>query len=155
MSITTIAATYKDVLTIAFSALSFIIACTSLYFSGRAAWHDRSRLKITADLVYESFDEEPYKIEVIVINVGRRDAVLEGMLCHYEKGIRSHSSPKESIVIKEKQRKKFELVSSDLVTIDNECDICHLEDITILDVEGNEHKIPNSHRLIALLKQDK
>ncbi|MEG6163134.1 hypothetical protein [Enterobacter ludwigii] len=153
MSIQTVAAEYKDVLTISFSALSFIIACTSLYFSCRTAWHDRSRLKITAHVVYESFDEEPYKIEVVVINVGRRDAVLEGMLCHYEKGISSYSSPKEGIVIKEKQRKKFELESSDLFTIDNEGDVCHLEDITILNVEGDEFRIPNSKKLIAKIKQ--
>lgn len=152
MSILTVVAKYKDVLTVGFSALSFIIACTSLYFSGRTAWYDRSRLKITAHLVYESFDDEPYKIEVVVINVGRRDAVLEGMLYHYEKGIMSHSSPKDGVVIKEKQRKKFELESSELIMIDNEGDICHLEDISILDVEGREHKIPNSQKFIAKIK---
>lgn len=32
MSILTVAAKYKDVLTICFSVLSFIIACTSLFF---------------------------------------------------------------------------------------------------------------------------
>lgn len=155
MSIISLAAKYKDVLTISLSVMSFIIACTSLFFSGRAAWHDRSRLKITAHLVYESFDEDPYKIEVVVINIGRRDAVLEGMQCHYEKGIRSHSSPKEGIIIKEKQRKKFELESSELITIDSEGDVCHLQDITILDVEGKEHRIPNSQEFIAKIRQDK
>ncbi|WP_254629672.1 hypothetical protein [Enterobacter chuandaensis] len=79
MSLVSLATKYKDVLTIGFSVLSFMIACTSLFFSGRTAWHDRARLKITGRVVYEPVYEKAYKIEVIVLNVGRRDAVVGGM----------------------------------------------------------------------------
>ncbi|EJD6489952.1 TPA: hypothetical protein U2L64_000154 [Citrobacter koseri] len=149
MSIITLAAKYKDVLTISFSVLSFIIACTSLFFSGRTAWHDRSRLKITGRVVYEPVYEKAYKIEVTVLNVGRRDAVLEGVLCHYESGRIRHSYEKEGIVIKEKQREKFQLEYRDLILSDDDGEVYQLENITILDVEGKEHEIPNSYELVS------
>lgn len=155
MSIVSFASKYKDVLTISFSVLSFVIACTSLFFSGRTAWHDRSRLKISGHVVYEPLYEKPYKIEIVVLNVGRRDAVLEGMQYHYENGTKRHSYQKEGIIIKEKQRKKFELVYPNLILIDDEGDVYHLEDITILDVEEREHRIPKSRELIAKLNSNK
>lgn len=155
MSIITLAAKYKDVLTIGFSVLSFIIACTSLFFSGRTAWHDRSRLRITARVVYGPVYEKAYKIEVTVLNVGRRDAVLEGILCHYESGRTQHSYEKEGIVIKEKQREKFQLEYRDLIVSDDDGEVYQLENITILDIEGKEHNIPNSYELISRFSKDR
>ena len=155
MSIITLAAKYKDILTIGFSVLSFIIACTSLFFSGRTAWYDRSRLRITGRVVYEPVYEKAYKIEVTVLNVGRRDAVLEGILCHYESGRTQHSYEKEGIVIKEKQRENFQLEYRDLIVSDDGGEVYQLENITILDVEGKEHKIPNSYELISKFSKDR
>lgn len=155
MSLASLATKYKDVLTISFSVLSFIIACTSLFFSGRTAWHDRSRLKITGRVVYEPVYEKAYKIEVTVLNVGRRDAVLEGILCHYKRGRTRHSYEKEGIVIKEKQREKFQLEYRDLILSDDEGEVYQLENITILDIEGKEHEIPNSYELISRFSKDR
>lgn len=155
MIIITLAAKYKDVLTISFSVLSFIIACTSLFFSGRTAWHDRSRLRITGRVVYEPVYKKPYKIEVTVLNVGRRDAVLEGILCHYESGRTRYSYEKEGIILKEKQRQKFQLEYRDLILSDDEGEVYQLENITILDVEGREHKIPNSYELISRFSESR
>ncbi|HCT5366359.1 TPA: hypothetical protein OT044_000466 [Citrobacter koseri] len=155
MSIITLAAKYKDVLTISFSVLSFIIACTSLFFSGRTAWHDRSRLKITGRVVYEPVYEKAYKIEVEVLNVGRRDAVLEGLLRHYETGKTSYTYEKEGIIIKEKQRRKFIVEYSDLLITDSEGEVYNLENISILDIEGKEHTIPRSYELISKFNNNK
>lgn len=155
MSIITLAAKYKDVLTIGFSVLSFIIACTSLFFSGRTAWHDRSILKITGRVVYEPVYEKAYKIEVEVLNVGRRDAVLEGLLRHYETGKTSYAYEKDGIIIKEKQRRKFIVEYSDLLITDSEGEVYTLENISILDIEGKEHTIPRSYDLISKFQNDK
>ncbi|WP_312605579.1 hypothetical protein [Kosakonia cowanii] len=155
MSIITLAAKYKDVLTIGFSVLSFIIACTSLFFSGRTAWHDRSILKITGRVVYEPVYEKAYKIEVEVLNVGRRDAVLEGLLCHYETGKTSYAYQKDGIIIKEKQRRNFIVEFSDLLITDSEGEVYTLENISILDIEGKEHTIPRSYDLISKFQNDK
>ncbi|EPB4338361.1 hypothetical protein QNZ44_002382 [Enterobacter kobei] len=150
MSILTVAAKYKDL----FSVLSFIIACTSLFFSGRTAWHDRSRLKISGRVVYEPVYEKAYKIEVTVLNVGRRDAVLEGILCHYEGNNTRHSYEKNGFILKEKQREMFQIEFRDLVITDDDGNAYELENITVLDVEGKEHEIPNSKNLIARFSKD-
>lgn len=149
MSLVSLATKYKDVLTIGFSVLSFMIACTSLFFSGRTAWHDRARLKITGRVVYEPVYEKAYKIEVIVLNVGRRDAVVEGILCHYENGKTSYQYEKDGVMIKEKQRKKFELDYFDIIYTDHEGEVHQLENITLLDIERKEHEIPNSHEIVS------
>lgn len=154
MSLVSLATKYKDLLTVGFSVLSFIIACTSLFFSGRTAWHDRARLKITGRVVYEPIYDKAYKIEVTVLNVGRRDAVLEGILCHYEGGNTRHSYEKEGIVIKEKQRKKFELEYFDLILTEDDGEVYKLENITILDIEGKEHEIPNSYSIVSRFTKD-
>ncbi|MDD7993784.1 hypothetical protein [Kosakonia radicincitans] len=154
MSLVSLAAKYKDLLTVGFSVLSFIIACTSLFFSGRTAWHDRARLKITGRVVYEPVYDKAYKIEVTVLNVGRRDAVLEGILCHYERGRTRYSYENEGIVLKEKQRKKFQLDYYDLIITDDDGDVYQLENITILDVEGREHEIPNSYNIVSRFSRD-
>jgi len=149
MSIVNLAAKYKDVLTLGFSILSFLIACTSLFCSGRTAWHDRSRLKITGRVVYEPVYEKAYKIQITVLNVGRRDAVLEGVLCHYEGDKAKHVSVKEGIILKEKQRTTFEIDSFDIIMNGEEGSVYQLEDISILDVEGKKHPIPNSVNLVT------
>ncbi|WP_193133286.1 hypothetical protein [Enterobacter hormaechei] len=154
MSILTVAAKYKDVLTICFSVLSFIIACTSLFFSGRTAWHVRSRLKITGRVVYEPVYEKAYKIEVTVLNVGRRDAVLEGILCHYEGNNTRHIFEKNGFILKEKQREMFQIEFRDLVITDDDGNAYELENITVLDVEGKEHDIPNSRNLISMFSRN-
>jgi hypothetical protein len=154
MSILTVAAKYKDVLTIGLSVLSFIIACTSLFFSGRTAWHDRARLKITGRVVYDTIYGKAYKIEVTVLNVGRRDAVLEGILCHYEGNKTRYSFEKNGFVLKEKQREKFQIEYRDLILTDDDGDIYELENITVLDVEGKEHEIPNSNNLVTRFSKD-
>ncbi|MEN3752515.1 hypothetical protein ABC733_06720 [Mangrovibacter sp. SLW1] len=154
MNLVSLVTKYKDILTIGFSVLSFVIACTSLFFSGRTAWYDRSRLIIKGRVVYESERNKAYKIEVIVLNIGRRDAVLEGILCHYESDRRGYSYIKEGIVIKEKQREIFNITEHDLIMTEDEGEVYELENITILDIEGKEHKIPNSYGLVAKFAKD-
>ncbi|CTT60820.1 hypothetical protein AB687_000455 [Escherichia coli] len=154
MSLVSLATKYKDVLTVGFSMVSFIIACTSLFFSGRTAWHDRARLKIKGRVVYDAVYNKAYKIEVTVLNIGRRDAVLEGILCHYESGKTRHSYEKEGIAIKEKQRKVFIVENFDLIISDDEGEVYQLEDITILDIEGKEHEIPNSYNIVSKFIKD-
>lgn len=155
MSIVNLAAKYKDVLTIGFSVLSFLLACTSLFFSGRTAWHDRARLKITGRVVYEPVYEKAYKIQITVLNVGRRDAVLEGVLCHYEYDKAKHISVKEGIILKEKQRKIFEIDSFDIIMNGKEGSVYQLEDISILDIEGKQHPIPGSVNLVNKFIKDR
>ena len=155
MSIIKLAAKYKDVLTIGFSVLSFIIACVSLFFSGRTAWHDRARLKIIGRVMYEPFYKKACGIRVTVLNVGRRDAVLEGVLCHYDGGKTRHDSVKEGVILKEKQRKTFELDSYDIIMNGEEGSVYQLEDISILDIEGKEHQIPDSINLVNKFIKDR
>lgn len=81
---------YKDLLTISFSALSFIVAGTALFFSARTAIRDKERLLITARSISDSFSEAPYEIEVAIVNIGKRVAVIEGIRRHYENGMKSH-----------------------------------------------------------------
>lgn len=154
MSIITLAAKYKDVLTIGFSVLSFIIACTSLFFSGRTAWHDRSILKITGRVVYEPVYEKAYKIEVEVLNVGRRDAVLEGVLRHYEEGHTSYEVEENGITLREKNRVKFKISLDDFILSGEEGEVYALEDLTILDIENKEYEIPNSQELIKRFREN-
>lgn len=154
MSIITLAAKYKDVLTIGFSVLSFIIACTSLFFSGRTAWHDRSILKITGRVVYEPVYEKAYKIEVEVLNVGRRDAVLEGVLRHYEEGHTSYEVEENGITLREKNRVKFKISLHDFILSGEEGEVYALEDLTILDIENKEYEIPNSQELIKRFREN-
>lgn len=155
MSIISIVTKYKDVLTLGFSILSFLIACTSLFFSGRTAWHDRARLKINGRVLYEPFYKTACGIRVTVLNVGRRDAVLEGVLCHYEGDKAKHVSVKEGIILKEKQRKTFEIDSFDIIMNGEEGSVHQLEDISILDIEGKQHTIPNSVNLVNKFIKDR
>lgn len=149
MSLVSLATKYKDLLTISFSVLSFLIACTSLYFSGRTAWHDRARLKIIGRVMYDPFYKKPYGIRVTVLNVGRRDAVLEGVLCHYEGGKTRHDFVKEGVILKEKQRITFEVDAFDIIMNGEEGRVFQLEDISILDIEGKQHPIPGSVDLVS------
>lgn len=150
----TIITKYKDVITVGFSVLSLIIACVSLFFSGRTAWYDRARLKISGRVIYEANKDRAHKIEVVVLNIGRRDAVLEGILLHYENDNNSYSYEKEGVIVKEKQRRKFDVLYQDLIFTGREGDVYSLEDISILDVEGEEHKIPNSRYLVSKFHKD-
>jgi hypothetical protein len=114
-----------------------------LIFSGRTAWHDRSRLKITGRVVYEPVYEKAYKIEVTVLNVGRRDAVLKGFYA-IMKGIIPGIFLKKMVLYLKKQREIFQIEFRDLVITDDDGNAYELENITVLDVEGKEHDIPNS-----------
>ncbi|MBH2982707.1 hypothetical protein I5M90_04870 [Serratia marcescens] len=142
---------YKDLLTISFSALSFIVACIALFFSVRTNIRDKEKLLITARTVSNEFADEPYEIEVTVANVGRRVAVIEGIQRHYERGIKCHNYKERGIPIRELERVVMQ-VSRDMV-IDNgiEGDVHYLEDITVLDIQGQEHKIKNSKELVKRL----
>ncbi len=155
MSLVSTVTKYKDVLTLGFSILSFLIACTSLFFSGRTAWHDRSRLKITGRVVYDPVFEKANKIQITVLNIGRRDAVLEGVLCHYEGDKAKHVSVKEGVNLKEKQRKTFEIDSFDIIMNGEEGNVYQLEDISILDIEGKQHPIPDSVNLVNKFIKDR
>ncbi|ENT6811841.1 hypothetical protein ACFF2W_001269 [Enterobacter kobei] len=89
-----------------------------------------------------------------VLNVGRRDAVLEGILCHCEGNKTRYSFEKNGFVLKEKQREKFQIEYRDLILTDDDGDIYELENITVLDVEGKEHEIPNSNNLVTRFSKD-
>ncbi|WP_006320261.1 hypothetical protein [Serratia inhibens] len=142
---------YKDLLTISFSALSFIIACTALFFSARTAMRDREKLLITARTVREPFHNKVYKIEVTIINVGRRIAAIEGVQCHYDKGYTCHDYIKEGIHLKEKEKKIIDIEQRCTIRSDDEGEIYQLEDITVLDTQGKEYKIKNSKKLVEKL----
>lgn len=151
MSFKTWVTEYKDIMTVSLAGLSFLIACTSLFFSWRTAWYDRARLKISARVVREPERNKVYKIEVTVLNTGRRDAVLEGVLCHYEHGVNRHSYEMEGIVLKEKKRIIFAIGRQDVIISGDEGEVFQLEDITVLDIEGKEFAIPHSQQLVSLL----
>ncbi|WP_162774168.1 hypothetical protein [Escherichia coli] len=65
-----------------------------------------------------------------------------------------HSYEKEGIAIKEKQRKVFIVENFDLIISDDEGEVYQLEDITILDIEGKEHEIPNSYNIVSKFIKD-
>ncbi|EPA3923826.1 hypothetical protein ACQ3IZ_004868, partial [Escherichia coli] len=58
------------------------------------------------------------------------------------------------IAIKEKQRKVFIVENFDLIISDDEGEVYQLEDITILDIEGKEHEIPNSYNIVSKFIKD-
>ncbi|HHQ6624499.1 TPA: hypothetical protein ACSTL5_000952 [Serratia fonticola] len=142
---------YKDIITIIFSTLSFVIACTALFFSVRTAIRDRERLRISARVVREPFYEKIYKIEVTIINVGRRIAVIEGIQCHYDLGLKCHDYIKDGIVLKEKERVTLEVERRSIIQSGDEGEIHQLENITVLDIVGKEHPIKNSKMLVGRL----
>lgn len=148
---TEFASKYKDLLTISFSALSFIIACTALFFSARTALRDRSKLLITARTVAEPFYNKVYKIEVKVTNIGRRIAAIEGVQCHYEQGYTCRDYIEEGIHLKEKERVVLDVERRSTILNGDEGDVYQLEDITVLDTQGKEYKIKNSKKLVEKL----
>ncbi|CTT77884.1 Uncharacterised protein [Escherichia coli] len=42
----------------------------------------------------------------------------------------------------------------DLIISDDEGEVYQLEDITILDIEGKEHEIPNSYNIVSKFIKD-
>jgi hypothetical protein len=56
---------------------------------------------------------------------------------------------KNGFILKEKQREIFQIEFRDLVITDDDGNAYELEKITVLDVEGKEHDIPNSRNLIS------
>lgn len=145
------ASKYKDLLTISFSALSFIIACTALFFSARTAMRDREKLLITARAVSGSFNDAPYEIEVKIVNIGKRVAVIEGVRRHYENGMKSHIYTESGILLKEKERVVLKITSDMVIDSGDEGEVHYLEDITVLDIQGKEHNIKNSRDLVKRL----
>ncbi|MBB1583218.1 hypothetical protein [Serratia sp. OS31] len=148
---TEFASKYKDLLTISFSALSFIIACTALFFSARTALRDREKLLITARAVSDSLNDAPYEIEVKIVNIGKRVAVIEGVRRHYENGMKSHIYTERGILLKEKERVVLKVTSDMVIDSGDEGEVYFLEDITVLDIQGKEHSIKNSKDLVKRL----
>jgi len=142
---------YKDFLAISFNALSFIIACTALFFSARTALRDRPKLLITARTVADPFYNQVYKIEVKVTNIGRRIAAIEGVQCHYEQGYTCRDYIKDGIHLKEKERTILDVERHRIIFNGDEGDVYQLEDITVLDTQGKEYKIKNSKKLVEKL----
>ncbi|WP_199639346.1 hypothetical protein JEM67_13390 [Serratia sp. PAMC26656] len=145
---TEFASKYKDLLTISFSALSFIIACTALFFSARTALRDREKLLITASTTSNSFTDAPYEIEVKIVNIGKRVAVIEGIRRHYENGMKSHMYKESGILLKEKERVVLKISSDMLIESADEGEVYYLEDFTVLDIQGKEHKVKKSKELV-------
>ncbi|MFA4102717.1 hypothetical protein OQJ40_11290 [Serratia nevei] len=142
---------YKDLLTISFSALSFIVAGTALFFSARTAIRDKERLLITARSISDSFSEAPYEIEVAIVNIGKRVAVIEGIRRHYENGMKSHMYKESGILLKEKERVVLKISSDMLIENEDEGEVYYLKDFTVLDIQGKEHKVKNSKELVKRL----
>ncbi|MGK2677451.1 hypothetical protein ACSJM2_14145 [Serratia marcescens] len=142
---------YKDLLTISFSALSFIVAGTALFFSARTAIRDKERLLITARSISDSFSEAPYEIEVAIVNIGKRVAVIEGIRRHYENGMKSHMYKERGILLKEKERVVLKISSDMLIENEDEGEVYYLKDFTVLDIQGKEHKVKNSKELVKRL----
>lgn len=148
MSLVKLATAYKDVITICLSLLAFLISCTSLYLSIRNTLLDRVKLEISARLIREPMWNTLVRIDVTVLNIGRRNAVLEGLLMHYEKGSYHQTYEKNGITLKEKERTIFSVERNDLIMNLDEGEIDCLCDLTILDIENKEFKIPNSRVLV-------
>lgn len=142
---------YKDSLTISFSALSLIVACIALFFSVRTNIRDKAKLRITARTVTEPIYNKVYKIEVTIMNIGRRIAALEGVQCHYDQGYICRDYIKEGIHLKEKERVKLYVDQQDIIRNGDEGEVYQLEDITVLDTQGKEYKIKNSKKLVERL----
>lgn len=98
---------YKELITTSFSALSLLAACLALFFSARTAIRGKDKLSITARTIRHPLYNKIYKIEVTVINVGRRIAALEGVCYHYAKGYSCYDYHKDGIILKEKERMMF------------------------------------------------
>ena len=138
---------YNNLFTISFSALSFVVACIALFFSARSAIRDRGELLITARVVKDSVCCNIYKIEVTVINVGRRVASIEGVLRHYDNGCKYYEEI-DGGFLREKDRVFVDVEERHLIINDNAGEAYRLKDITVLDIEGVEHKINNSKGLV-------
>lgn len=142
---------YKDLLTISFSALSFIVACIALFFSIRTNIRDKEKLRITARTVTEPIYNKVYKIEVTVTNIGRRIAVIEGLQYEYGKNHKFHDYSREGIHLKERERVKLYVERQCITRDGDEGEVYQLEDITVLDTQGREHKIKDSKKLLERL----
>ncbi|GKX45250.1 hypothetical protein [Pectobacterium carotovorum] len=147
-------AEYKDSITIIISAISLTIAITSMTISVRTAWKDRAILKINARLIKEPMYGKIQAIEVTVINIGRRITVLEGILCYYKNGKIRRPYTEDCVTLKEKDRKDF-LIEYRNFIYDDEGEIYHLVDLTVLDIEGKEYQIPNSKDIVKNVCHDK
>jgi len=153
MEVVEFANTYKEVNTQILSVLSLLISLIALCVSCRSAWYDRAILKINSRLVYHGDSERALYIEIVVTNIGRRDAVLEGVLRHYEEGHTSYTVEEGGITVKEKNRVKFIVDFQEIIMSGDEGEVYALEDLTILDIENKEHEIPNSQELIKRFRE--
>lgn len=148
MNLVKLATSYKDVITVCLSLLAFLISCTSLYLSIRNTLLDRVKLIISAKLVSEPMWNTLVRIDVTVLNVGRRSAVLEGLLMHYEHGLTRHDHEAKGITLKEKERVTFSVERNDLIINLEEGEVAQLCDLSILDIEHKKFKVPNSRNLV-------
>ncbi|WP_044177715.1 hypothetical protein [Phytobacter massiliensis] len=145
---------FKDSTAIIISIISLIVAAKSLNVAKQAVTEDRAILKINSRLVFHSHSDRALYIEIIVTNVGRRDAVLEGVLRHYEEGHTSYEVEENGITLREKNRVKFKISLHDFILSGDEGEVYALEDLTILDEENKEHEIPNSQELIKRFREN-
>lgn len=154
MSIISSIVKYKDVFTFTFSIVSLILASTSLFFSIRNILKDKEKLVIKAWNVSTSVNDKVYKIEVTVTNVGRRIAVIEGLLFHYENGFQYYEPNKDGVILKEKERITLSVEQRNMIYDVGEGEVYQLEDVSVLDIEGREFKINNSKMLVSKLLKD-
>lgn len=154
MSIISSIEQYKDIIAITISIVSLILASTSLFFSIRNILKDKEKLVINAWNVSTSVNDRVYKIEVTIINVGRRVAVIEGLLFHYENGLQYYEPNKDGLILKEKERITLSIEQRDMFYDIGEGDVYQLEDVSVLDIEGREFKINNSKTLVTKLLKD-
>lgn len=151
MNIKEIALKYKDVMTFVIAPLAFLISMISLGVSLRTAILDRVRLKINARVIYEPHFNKADRIEITVLNIGRRSAVLEGVLCHYDNGETRYDYEKNGVEVRENERKIFRIDRSQYIISVGEGDVAELIDITVLDIEKKQSKIQNSKELVKKL----
>lgn len=155
MSVTKLITEYKDTITVVFVFMSFLIACTSLYFSVKNNIKDKEKLIIKAwNVSSSSSNDRVFKIEVTVTNVGRRIAVIEGLLFHYENGFQYYEPNKDGVILKEKERITLSVEQRNMIYDVGEGEVYQLEDVSVLDIEGREFKIKNSKALVAKLLKD-
>ncbi|MDX6042815.1 hypothetical protein [Scandinavium lactucae] len=151
MNIQEVALKYKDVMTFVIAPLAFLISMVSLGVSLRTAFLDRVNLKINARVIREPFYNQIDRIEITVLNIGRRSAVLEGVLCHYDNGETRYDYEKNGIEIREKERRVFQVDRSQYIISVGEGDVAELIDITVLDIERKQTKIKHSKELVKKL----
>lgn len=135
------------------SVAAILISIAGFGLSFFVVFRDRPRLKVTSSY-FDAWEQGPAKIQVVLINRGRRPVILRLLGGHDSDGEYGGTFLKHDeggLRLGEHERHELYIERDDTVLFAPDDDVIY-EEMWVEDSLGNRHTIPNSKAYIAKLR---